>query len=154
MYYEYPDMDKAYHMENQFFFGSDDQIVAPISDKMNGSESISQSLWLPEGNWYDFRNNDLIKGGGTVTASYKLDEEPVFVKAGSIIPMQTPKLRITGSVLDTLILAVYPDNGQADFTMYEDEGNTEGYRNGTCSFTQFKCRKVTGGTGPDHRAGW
>ena len=144
IYYEYPDMDKAYHMENQFFFGSD-MIVAPISDKMNGSESISQSLWLPEGNWYDFRNNDLINGGDKVSANYALDEEPVFVKAGTIIPMQTLKLRITGSVLDTLILTVYPDEGHAEFTMYEDEGSTEGYRNGIYSFTHFKWSKAANG---------
>lgn len=135
MYYEFPEMDKAYHLEHQYYFGNN-MIVAPVTEPMNGKDSIAQTVWLPEGNWFDFRNNNLVNGGKEITLKYALDEIPVFVKAGSIIPMQTPKLRITGSVLDTLILTVYPANNAA-FRLYEDEGNNENYRNDICSFTNL-----------------
>jgi len=151
MYYEYPDLDKAYHLEHQYFFGNN-MIVAPITKSMHGKDSISQTVWLPYGEWYDFRNNAPLVGDKEVTINYSLDEIPVFVKAGSIIPMQTAKLRMTGSVMDTLILTVYPGstlvqetphkytyivNDHADFSMYEDEGNNEDYRKDICSFTKF-----------------
>jgi alpha-glucosidase (family GH31 glycosyl hydrolase) len=155
MYYEYPDLDKAYHLEGQYFFGNN-MIVAPIAKSMNGKDSVKQKLWLPSGNWYDFRNNNMTgtcttyfidMNGQDITRNYAIDEIPVFIKAGSIIPMQKPKLKITGSVLDTLILTVYPDHSQscngsgpmhAKFTMYEDQGGNEDYRKNICSFTEFK----------------
>ncbi len=135
MYYEFPDLEKAYHLEHQYYFGNN-MIVAPITQPMNGRDSVAQTVWLPEGNWFDYRNNQLLKGGKEITANYALNEIPVFVKAGSIIPTQTPKLRITGSVLDTLILTVYPA-ANAEFNLYEDEGNSEGYRKDVCSFTKI-----------------
>ncbi|HWB64561.1 MAG TPA: TIM-barrel domain-containing protein [Chitinophagales bacterium] len=135
MYYEYPELDKAYHLEQQYFFGAD-MIVAPIHESMKGKNSISVKVWLPEGNWYDFRNNQLVQGGKTIAQNYALNEIPVFVKAGSIIPTQTPKLRLTGSVPDTLILTVYPAQ-QASFSLYEDDGSTEAYRNNVFSKTNF-----------------
>jgi alpha-glucosidase (family GH31 glycosyl hydrolase) len=141
MYYEYPAMDAAYHMEGQYYFGND-MIVSPITKSMKGAEKVAQTVWLPEGNWYDYRNNNLIKGGKEITENYALDEVPVFVRAGSIIPTQTPKLRVTGSVLDTVILTVYPDaTHAAEFRLYEDEGSSEDYRKDVCSFTHFEYRE-------------
>jgi alpha-glucosidase (family GH31 glycosyl hydrolase) len=142
MYYEYPDMDKAYHLEHQYFFGND-MIVAPITESMHGKNTTKQTVWLPDGNWYDFRNNNLLTGGKDFTGNYALDEIPVFVKAGSIIPTQTAKFRITGSVLDTLILTVYPAQ-TASFNLYEDEGNNEDYRKNICSFTHFTWQQNAG----------
>ena len=160
MYYKYPNIDKAYHLEHQYFFGNN-MIVAPITRSMNGKDSISQTVWLPLGEWYDFRNNEMIGElsfpdgkniGKEVTLNYALDEIPVFVQAGSIIPTQAAKLRMTGSVMDTLILTVYPVVGtyhsqgkaitvsgydHAGFKMYEDEGSTENYRQNACAFTEY-----------------
>lgn len=152
MYYEFPDMDKAYHLEGQYFFGNN-MIVAPITKSMKGKDSIDQNVWLPEGDWYDFRNNNKISAGGGdyishqsyVTLHYALDEIPIFIRAGSIIPMQTPKLKITGSIMDTLLLTVYPEQDRAsaggrsaEFALYEDQGNNEDYRKNSCLFTQYK----------------
>lgn len=142
MYYEYPNLDKAYHLEHQYFFGNN-MIVAPVTKPMEGKESVSQSVWLPKGNWYDFRNNNLLEGGKEFSGNYKLDEIPVFIKAGSIIPSQAPKLRITGSILDTLILTVYPA-AMASFSLYEDEENNEDYRKNICSSTRFTFQKTAG----------
>jgi alpha-glucosidase (family GH31 glycosyl hydrolase) len=144
MYYEFPDMDRAYHLEHQYFFGNN-MIVSPITRSMKGKDSISQTVWLPEGKWYDYRNNTLLQGGKDIKQNYALDQVPVFIKAGSIIPTQTPKLRITGSILDTLILTVYPDQ-TASFNLYEDEGNNEDYRKNIYSFTRFTYQKTEAGS--------
>ena len=153
MYYEFPDMNAAYHMEHQFYFGAD-MIVAPVTKSMEGKERISQSVWLPAGTWYDYRDGRPTIGERTVTADYALDEVPVYIRAGSIIPTQTAKLRVSGSVLDTLILTIYPDQ-HASFDLYEDDGTTEGYRENINSYTHFIYQKkgeaATLGITPDGR---
>jgi alpha-glucosidase (family GH31 glycosyl hydrolase) len=143
MYYEYPDMEKAYHLEHQYFFGND-MIVAPITKSMNGKNTIIQTVWLPKGMWFDYNTGEAITGGGMITRSYTLDQVPIFIKATSIIPMQTPKLRIDGSVLDTLILSLHHYTSST-FDMYEDDGNSENYRKNIGSYTRFDCKQFADG---------
>ena len=144
MYYEFPDMDRAYHLDHQYYFGTD-MIIAPVTASLRGKETTRQTVWLPDGKWYDFRSNRVITGGRDFTGSYTLDEVPIFVRAGSIIPMQTAKLRIEGSVLDTLILTVY--TGQSGTSrLYEDEGTTEGYRKDEYSFTNMSWQESSVGS--------
>ena len=152
MYYDYANLDLAYNLPQQYFFGNN-MIVAPIHESMKGAKTIEQKVWLPEGTWYDYRNNQPVKGNGFVTANYALDEIPVYVRGGSIIPTQTSKTRITGSVMDTVILTVYPNIKAANpndtdmvfvdetssFRLYEDDGVSEDYKFDTASsFTFFE----------------
>ncbi len=139
MYYEYPDNEKAYNVPHQYYFGSN-MIAAPVHQSMNGNTTATQTVWLPEGNWYDYTTQELIKGGRNFTATYSLNQIPLFVKEGSIIPSQTKKHRITGSVIDTLTLTVYADTS-AEFNLYEDDGTTEGYKSNEFSFTAFRYTK-------------
>ena len=151
LYYEYPKMLQCYDYKQQYFFG-DNMIVAPITEPMHGQEKIVGGVWLPEGDWYDYRNNVIQTGPVLTSDFYGLDEIPVYVKAGSIIPTQTPKHRITGSVMDTLILTAYPNSfyikgvdksdsilvkQDASFNLYEDDGTTENYKQNICSYTRF-----------------
>ena len=135
MYYEYPEIEIAYLSNHQYYFGND-MIVAPVTQSMKGRKTIKQSVWLPTGIWYDYNTNELIQGGQVITRSYSLDQTPVFVKAGSIIPSQTAKLRMTGSIMDTVILTVYCFKS-ASFNLYEDDGSTDSYRKNICSYTRF-----------------
>ena len=157
MYYEFPDLDEAYKHPHQYYFG-DDMIVAPVHESMNGEKAITQSVWLPEGTWFDYRNNKAMEGGRNITATYALDEVPVFVRAGAIVPTQTAKTRITGSVMDTLILTIYPDlhntgvrdsanheetEATATFALYEDDGTTEAYKNSSSNYTYFNYSDIS-----------
>ncbi len=136
MYYENAKTDIAYHLPHQYYFGSN-MIIAPIYQSMKGKQTIRQKIWLPAGEWYDFKTGKKLAGDQMTEGEYGLNDIPTFVKGGSIIPMQTTKQHIAGSVLDTVILAVYPGN-EASFDLYEDDGNTEGYKKATYSFTRFK----------------
>ena len=73
----------------------------------------------------------MFQGGQSITVPTPLETMPLFVKAGSIIPMQ-PKMNYTDErPLDTLILAIYPSRGkEARFTLYEDDGKTLAYQSG------------------------
>jgi alpha-glucosidase (family GH31 glycosyl hydrolase) len=143
MYYEHPTEEKAYSVPHQYYFGSN-MIVAPVYETMKGNSATTQTVWLPEGNWYDFTTHELITGGKDYTTTYSLNQIPVFIKDGSIIPTQTAKMRVTGSILDTLILTVYAENAAA-FDLYEDEGTTEGYKRNEFSFTHFVYAKNSTG---------
>ncbi len=133
MYYEHPAQEIAYHCPGQYYFG-DNLIVAPVTKPLKGKGTAEQTVWLPAGNWYDFRNNNLLTGGQQVKLNYGLDEIPVFVKQGSIIPTQQVKQHIAESVLDTVILTIYTGSN-GSFNLYEDDGTTDNYRKNVCSFT-------------------
>ncbi len=150
MYYENPAAPEAYQFKDEYYFGND-MIVAPVHAPMHGKDKTTQSVWLPEGLWYDYRNANTASGGKVISETYGLDEIPVFIKAGSIIPTQTAKHRVTGSIIDTVILTVYPDwynlpdakigydtpREKADFVLYEDDGATENYKQNVFSTTHF-----------------
>ena len=126
MYYDYPDEDEAYAYSRQYQFG-DNMIVAPIgkkSDPATGKSTVR--CWLPEGNkWYEWSSGTLFHGGQEIEREFNLDEYPVYVKAGSIIPMYGHVTNLK-SIPDNLVVSVFPgDNGE--FVLYEDSGNDKDY---------------------------
>ncbi len=135
MYYKHPEKEDAYHCPQQYYFG-ENMIAAPICKRMGNRETAVQTIWLPDGNWYDYRNNQLINGNQKVTFDYKIDEIPVFIKQGSIIPQQPARLH-ADEHLDTVILSVYTGTN-GSFNLYEDDGNSDNYRTNICSFTNIE----------------
>lgn len=85
------------------------------------------SVYLPAGTkWWDFHTGTQLDGGQSVDAAAPLAYCPVYIKAGSIIPM-APDMQYTAEKpWDNLTLAVYP-GGDASFTLYEDEGDNYNY---------------------------
>lgn len=124
MYYDYPEAHEAYEMKNEYMFG-DNMIVMPVTAPMNGELSKAK-IWLPEGDWYEWYSGTTLKGGRTIERSYTLDEVPVFIKAGSIIPM-TYGLKNLRSNDNLVTINVFP-GGNGEFTLYEDNGNDKNYR--------------------------
>jgi Domain of unknown function (DUF5110) len=94
-------------------------------------------VWLPSGEWVEWCTGARIKGPVSIQRQYTLDEIPVFVRAGAIIPMQ-PDMMYTGErPVDPLILTLFPgDNGSV--RVYEDEGNSLGYQRGECAWTPVR----------------
>ena len=89
--------------------------------------------YLPKGaRWYDFWTNQLYVGGRDVQLQTSLDRVPLFVRAGSILPLG-PAMQYTGQQpWDNLELRVYP-GADAHFTLYEDEGDNYNYERGQYS---------------------
>ena len=86
--------------------------------------------YLPKGTaWYDFWTGRQYKGGQDVTLETTLDRVPMFVRAGSIVPLG-PEMEYVGErSWDSLELRVYP-GADAAFTLYEDEGDGYAYEQG------------------------
>ena len=120
------------------------------SEKLDWTEVKTATKYLPKGaQWYDFWTNKLYKGGQTVTLETTLDRVPMFVRAGSILPLG-PEMQYVGEkAWDNLELRVYP-GADGSFTLYEDEGDNYNYERGVYSTITFvwndKARTLTIGS--------
>ena len=115
-------------MKNEYMFG-EDMIVRPVTTPRDGAKATAE-VWLPKGNdWYETASGKLIKGGQTVRNGFQLDEIPVYVKAGSVIPMYADTLKNLRGNDNPVVVSVYPADGdcesKADY--YEDAGNDKQY---------------------------
>lgn len=125
MYYDYPDKNEAYEMKNEYMFG-DNMLVSPIT-KPSVEEISDNKVWLPSGNdWYEMSTGTLLHGGETLTRKFKLDEFPLYVKAGSILPFYG-KVKNAQSNKDSIIVTVFPGASRGEFTIYEDNGVNKNY---------------------------
>ncbi len=85
-------------------------------------------MWFPSGcDWYDMAHHCTHKGGSTKTLYYTIDENPWFVKAGSVIPLAGKGLRNLQNADNRLRLLVVPGAGNSSFTLYEDDGVSQAY---------------------------
>ncbi|SDE33213.1 alpha-glucosidase [Mucilaginibacter pineti] len=115
-------MDATY--QNQYEFGNG-IMVAPFE-----STAAFGKVYFPEGNWYDLYTGTEQKGGQEVTIPLKVDKLPVFVKGGSIIPMQSLVQSTSEMPTDTLSVHVYNGSKANHYVYYEDDGKSFGYQKG------------------------
>ena len=115
---------------DQFMFGPS-MMINPVHTQ----GATNRDVYLPESNWYNFWTGDMLSGGGTINTDAPRETIPIFVKAGSIIPMG-PNIQYATQSIDPLEIRVY---GEADakFDLYEDEGDSYDYENGQYSIIPF-----------------
>jgi alpha-D-xyloside xylohydrolase len=103
----------------------------------------SATKYLPKGTtWYDFWTGKRYKGGQSVTLETQLNRVPMFVRAGSIVPMG-PEMQYVGEKSwDQLELRVYP-GADGQFVLYEDEGDGYNYEKGAYSTINIKWNERT-----------
>lgn len=90
--------------------------------------ATSRSVYLPAGTWYDFWTGASTTGGGMTTASAPLSQIPLYVRAGSIVPLG-PLIQYASQSADPIEIRIY--KGQSgSFTLYEDTGDTYDYETG------------------------
>jgi alpha-glucosidase len=127
MYYDYPEVNEAYKCKNQYKFG-ESMIVAPIITHSDPADEMSEStVWLPKGEWFDTARGCLEKGGKTITRRYMLNETPVFVKPGTVIPGQSANVRrLNEKYYRHLEMTIYPGES-GSYDLYEDDGISTEY---------------------------
>ena len=125
LYYDYPEASEAYAYKNEYLFG-DNLLIAPITAPMANGRSV-QKVWLPAGNdWYEWHTGTLLKGGQTVERTFGLDEYPIYVKYGSILPLYGKDVMNLRNSDEAIEVTVFPGK-QGAFTLYEDAGNDKDY---------------------------
>jgi alpha-glucosidase (family GH31 glycosyl hydrolase) len=98
-------------------------LVAPVVEK----EATHRKVYLPRGGWYDFWTGERMDGGRELERLVDLETIPLYVRAGSILPLD-PVKQFTGEKVDRpLTVVIYP-GADATFLLYEDDGRSFDYR--------------------------
>lgn len=102
------------------------------------TQAKSTKVYLPEGTaWYDFWTNEKINGGQEIEKATTIDEIPLYIKAGSIIPFGPQVQYATEKKWDNLEIRIYP-GANGEFTLYEDENDNYNYEKGAFSTIKFE----------------
>jgi len=134
---------KALDINDEYMFGKS-ILVCPVTTAMyskNTEEDFSaiksRELYLPLGaSWIDFWTGEKFEGGKTVAKETPLDIMPLYVKAGSILPVGPKVQYATEKKWDNLEVRVYP-GANGEFTFYEDENDNYNYEKGAYSTITF-----------------
>ncbi len=126
MYYYYPETEIAYNVPQQFFFG-DDIIATAVATPVDSLTGLApRSMWFPAGQWYDFSTGRLFDGDSEHTLYYTLDENPFYVRAGAIIPMNPDRVSNLQNTQKELVLTFIP-GADGKLTHYQDDGTSTAY---------------------------
>jgi alpha-glucosidase (family GH31 glycosyl hydrolase) len=144
MYIDYGSQKEAFNNTQEFMFG-DLILAAPIAQPGKGPDKVaSQKVWFPEGEvWYDYFTHERHDGGKTEEIAKPLDEFPMYIKGGWIMPMQPYTARPATTPLTKLVMLAYPAAGDCDntYSLYEDDGISRDYERGIYATTDLNYRQ-------------
>jgi alpha-glucosidase (family GH31 glycosyl hydrolase) len=115
-------------------------LVAPLF-----TGQTSRKVVLPEGKWYDFYTGKLAGDGEVITISPGMDQIPVFVKDGGIIPMMPAALHAPRSGAKTDIEIRHYGQKNGNYNLYDDDGETFAYEKGAFTWRTVKVERQPGG---------
>ena len=142
MYYDYPHNADAYEAKNEYMFGSE-LIVAPITEKTSEKTNTATAyVWLPEGRYTDIFNGRIYNGGKVVPMSRDMSSIPVLAKAGAIIPLADDYESNNWKNPEKLEVLIYRGNGS--YSLYEDDGETNAYKDGCFAETTYTVNEADG----------
>lgn len=115
---------RAQNIGDQFMFGPA-FLVNPVTEPA----ATTRQVYLPSAKWYDFWTGSVVDGGQSINASAPLDRLPLYVRAGSIVPLGPDEEWSTQKAADPIELRIYR-GANGDFTLYEDENDGYAYEKG------------------------
>jgi len=140
---DFPEDKQVLNINDQYMFGKS-LLVCPVTKPMYSKETKedfstvrTRELYLPIGAyWYDFWTGEKYTGGQTVNKETPIDIIPLFVKAGSILPVGPDVQYATEKKWDNLEIRVY-EGATGSFILYEDENDNYNYEKGVLSTITF-----------------
>ena len=113
LWMDFPDDANVANISDEYMYGPA-LLVAPVTEQ----GATNRPVYLPAGcDWYNFWTNEKLRGGETVTVAAPIDTIPVFVRAGSIVPLGVPVLNADQPQAIASV-RVYP-GADADFTLFQ-----------------------------------
>ena len=121
---------------NQYYFGSEfmiSPIIKPMDKVINRT---IQRFYMPSGVWYDFTTGKRFMGDNKYLSFYPIEDYPIFVKRGSIIPMAANESLMSYKNPKTLEIHVFPGESNT-YHLYEDDGESNRYIKGEYCITEL-----------------
>jgi alpha-glucosidase len=139
LYYDWPEEDQAYQSKGEYLFG-DQMLVAPVTapaDKASGL--AAENVWLPPGDWIEWPTGKHFSGG-VVERRFSIEQIPVYLRPGAIIPEQPPMLYTGEKPVDPLIVNIWPlkPGTTSSYALYEDSGVGVEYQKGVFARTPIQ----------------
>ncbi|MDY7027441.1 MAG: glycoside hydrolase family 31 protein, partial [Spirochaetota bacterium] len=133
LFFDWPNDQRLETLDDQYLFG-DAFMVAPAVHP----NKIHRDVYLPQGKWYDFWDDTLGEGGTDLLAPAPITRLPLWVRGGSIIPHEDPRLHTDEARSTVLLLDVYPDRtGAAEGLLYADDEEGWEYKEGAYCLLRF-----------------
>ncbi len=129
LYYSEPNENYAYQFKNEYWFGSE-ILVAPTTKKRNKkSMRVLQEIFLPpnQKGFFNYFTKEFCEGNQIITRIFDLCDIPVFANAGAIIPLDEGPVRNITINPENISVDIFPGDSNT-FLLYEDEGNSESYK--------------------------
>ncbi|WP_339255538.1 TIM-barrel domain-containing protein [Paenibacillus sp. FSL P2-0136] len=141
--FDYREDVQVHAIGDQFMFGPA-FMVAPVTEAMYygpGSRELEgvlkqRRVYLPEGEWYDYWSDERLEGGVTIEAKADLETLPLYVRAGSIVPLG-PDVQYTDEQPEAVTRLKVYGGKDAAFTLYEDEGDNYNYETGAYAMIEL-----------------
>ena len=136
---DFPQDKNGWSVNTEYMFGPA-LLVSPVTEY----QARSRDVYLPAGTgWYNFWTGETAQGGQTIKAAAPLDQIPLFVKAGSIIPTG-PAIQYTDEGLNAPITLTVYTGANGAFDLYEDDGRSNNYLKGQFSRIPITYDEATG----------
>ena len=149
---DFPNDPNVADLRDEYMFGPA-FLVAPVTEQ----GAISRKVYLPAGTeWYNFWTNERFKGGQTIRVNAPIETIPLFIRAGSILPLGK-EVENTEQKQDLANIRIYP-GVDGDFLLYDDDGKTYAYEKENSHITHLHWNDAKGSftheganawTGPD-----
>lgn len=124
LWLHFPDDPQSTECGDEYLWGNS-VLVAPVIEK----GATSRRVYLPPATWYDFWTGERLEGGREVERTVDLETLPLYVRAGSILPLGPVKQYVDEKVEAPLNLSIFP-GADASFLLCEDDGISFDYRKG------------------------
>jgi alpha-glucosidase len=144
LYYDWPEAEAAYSMKGEYVFGAE-MLAAPVTRPVDAASGLaSMSVWIPDGDWIEWPTAKHLKGPATLTRLFSIDQTPLYVRAGAILPMQPPMRHSDERPVDPLIVNVWPlsPGQESSYEIYEDSGAAVAYQDGVFAVTAVHARQA------------
>lgn len=130
----YDQEDPQTHYRNDEFIFGDKMLVCPVLEP----NSKGRRMYIPKGTWYNFWTRETIEGGAEHWVDADIDEIPLFVRAGAIIPRYPVMQYVGEQKIEFLTLDVYYTIGADKSIVYEDASDGYDYKKGRYSLRNLK----------------
>lgn len=140
LYYDYPQEGEAYAKKAEYSFG-DAMVIAPIATPVDPATQLAQqTVWIPPGEWFEWPTGKHLTGPATVERRFSIEQTPIYLRAGAIVPMQPPMQYTGQKPVDPLILQIWPlaDAQTSTYRLYEDDSRGEDYKRGVFAQTPIR----------------